>query len=118
MITNRQLRKDAPAGVNKDAFGQDQPARPTSPAPNQSAAVRPTDSWAVVLAPGSDPNAVAAQLGYRNMGIFYENAVNRILDDIVKATSPLWAELEGSFTTRGGMCSTITARHPRGGKKV
>lgn len=51
-------------------------------------------------------------LGYRNMGIFYENAVNRILDDIVKATKPVWAELEGSFTTRGGMHSTITARHP------
>jgi 7-cyano-7-deazaguanine reductase len=52
-------------------------------------------------------------LGYRNMGIFYENAVNRILDDIVRATRPIWAELEGSFTTRGGMHSTITARHPR-----
>lgn len=50
-------------------------------------------------------------LGYRNMGIFYENAVNRILDDIVAATKPIWAELEGSFTTRGGMKSTITARH-------
>ena len=52
-------------------------------------------------------------LGYRNMGIFYENAVNRILDDIVKATKPKWAVLEGAFTTRGGMHSTITARYPR-----
>ena len=52
-------------------------------------------------------------LSYRNMGIFYENAVNRILDDIVAATDPVWAELEGIFTTRGGMHSTITARHPR-----
>ncbi len=52
-------------------------------------------------------------LSYRNMGIFYENAVNRILDDVVKATKPKWAVLEGSFTTRGGMHSTITARHPR-----
>src|SRR2546430_15674265 len=42
-------------------------------------------------------------LGYRNMGIFYENAVNRILDDIVKAAKPTWAVLEGAFTTRGGM---------------
>ncbi|MBI5630201.1 MAG: NADPH-dependent 7-cyano-7-deazaguanine reductase QueF [Elusimicrobia bacterium] len=50
-------------------------------------------------------------LGYRNMGIFYENAVNKILADIVSATSPLWAELEGAFTTRGGMRSVITARH-------
>lgn len=52
-------------------------------------------------------------LSYRNVGIFYENAVNRILDDVVRATKPVWAELEGAFTTRGGMHSTITARHPR-----
>ena len=52
-------------------------------------------------------------LGYRNMGIFYENAVNRILDDIVAATKPHWAVLAGAFTTRGGMHSTITARYPR-----
>ncbi len=52
-------------------------------------------------------------LGYRNMGIFYENAVNRILDDVVAACKPAWAVLEGAFTTRGGMHSTITARHPR-----
>jgi 7-cyano-7-deazaguanine reductase len=52
-------------------------------------------------------------LGYRNMGIFYENAVNRILDDTVKAVKPAWAFLEGSFTTRGGMRSTILARYPR-----
>ena len=50
-------------------------------------------------------------LGYRNMGIFYENAVNRILHDVVKAAKPAWAELVGSFTTRGGMRSVITARY-------
>ena len=50
-------------------------------------------------------------LGFRSMGIFYENAVNRILKDIVKATKPVWAELEGSFTTRGGMRSVIIARY-------
>ena len=50
-------------------------------------------------------------LGYRNMGIFYENAVNRILRDIVRAAKPVWAELAGSFTTRGGMRSVIVARY-------
>jgi 7-cyano-7-deazaguanine reductase len=50
-------------------------------------------------------------LGYRNMGIFYENAVNRVLRDVVKATKPVWAELEGSFTSRGGMRSVIVARY-------
>ncbi len=52
-------------------------------------------------------------LGYRNMGIFYENAVNRILDDVAKATKPAWCEVVGVFTPRGGMRSTITARYPR-----
>lgn len=52
-------------------------------------------------------------LAYRNLGIFYENAVNRVLDDIVGSCKPVWAELEGAFTTRGGMHSTITARYPR-----
>lgn len=52
-------------------------------------------------------------LSYRNLGIFYENAVNRVLDDVVAATRPLWAVVTGEFTTRGGMRSVITARYPR-----
>jgi 7-cyano-7-deazaguanine reductase len=52
-------------------------------------------------------------LGYRNMGIFYENAVNRILDDVVRACRPKWAMVRGEFRTRGGMHTTIEARYPR-----
>ncbi len=52
-------------------------------------------------------------LAYRNLGIFYENAVNRILDDLVAATGPVWARVEGKFTPRGGISSTITAHWPR-----
>ena len=52
-------------------------------------------------------------LAYRNLGIFYENAVNRILDDVVKACRPKWAIIRGAFTTRGGMRTTVEARHPR-----
>lgn len=52
-------------------------------------------------------------LAFRNLGIFYENAVNRILEDIAKATRPKWAVVTGAFTTRGGMRSTITVRYPR-----
>ncbi len=56
-------------------------------------------------------------LAYRTLGIFYENAVNRILADVVKAVRPLSATLTGEFTPRGGLRTTITAsyRH-RGGK--
>lgn len=49
---------------------------------------------------------------YRNLGIFYENAVNRILQDVVKSCSPVWAKVTGEFTARGGLRSTIEARYP------
>jgi 7-cyano-7-deazaguanine reductase len=52
-------------------------------------------------------------LAYRNLGIFYENAVNRILEDIVRACRPKWAIVRGEFTTRGGMRTTVEAQHPR-----
>src|SRR3989338_10082765 len=52
-------------------------------------------------------------LAYRNLGIFYENAVNRILKDIVSAGKPKWAVVRGEFNTRGGMNTAIEARYPR-----
>jgi 7-cyano-7-deazaguanine reductase len=48
---------------------------------------------------------------YRNVGIFYENAVNRMLRDFVAAAKPKWCRVTGQFATRGGMHSTITAEH-------
>lgn len=52
-------------------------------------------------------------LEYRNLGIFYENAVNRILADIVAATRPVWCAVRGEFTARGGLTTTVEARWPR-----
>lgn len=48
---------------------------------------------------------------YRNLGIFYENAVNRILQDIVRATRPVWAKVTGEFAARGGLSSKIEATY-------
>jgi len=48
-------------------------------------------------------------LAYRNLGIFYENVVNRILRDFVKASKPVRAVVTGEFNVRGGMKSTIEA---------
>ena len=48
---------------------------------------------------------------YRNDGIFYERAVNRILDDLVAACSPKWMKVVGDFNVRGGIKSVITATH-------
>jgi 7-cyano-7-deazaguanine reductase len=46
---------------------------------------------------------------YRNDGIFYERAVNRILDDLSHACGPRWMEVTGDFNIRGGIKSVITA---------
>jgi 7-cyano-7-deazaguanine reductase len=51
-------------------------------------------------------------LEYRTIGIFQENAVNRILKDIVAATQPVWATVVGDFTPRGGLKTRITASFP------
>jgi 7-cyano-7-deazaguanine reductase len=48
---------------------------------------------------------------FRNDGIFYERAVNRILDDFVAAVRPKEVEVVGDFNVRGGIKSVITARH-------
>jgi len=51
-------------------------------------------------------------LAYRNLGIFYENAVNRILRDFIKASKPVKAWITGEFNVRGGMKSVIEASYP------
>ncbi len=51
-------------------------------------------------------------LAYRDLGIFYENAVNRILRDLVKASKPVRAVVTGEFNVRGGMKSTVEASYP------
>lgn len=52
-------------------------------------------------------------LAYRNLGIFQENVVNRVLRDVVAACRPIEATVTGEFTPRGGVYSTITASWSR-----
>lgn len=47
---------------------------------------------------------------FRDDGIFYERAVNRILDDLSAAAKPRWMEVVGDFNIRGGIKSIVTAR--------
>ncbi len=49
------------------------------------------------------------ELQYRNLGIFYENVVNKFLRDVVRACKPVSATVVGEFTPRGGIQSRITA---------
>ncbi|OGR78983.1 MAG: NADPH-dependent 7-cyano-7-deazaguanine reductase QueF [Elusimicrobia bacterium RIFCSPLOWO2_02_FULL_39_32] len=48
---------------------------------------------------------------YRNIGIFYENAVNRILKDFISVCKPKWVYIKGEFTPRGGITTTIEAEY-------
>lgn len=48
---------------------------------------------------------------FRNEGIFYEHATNRILDDLVVVTEPRWMRLKAAFTPRGGISTTVTAEY-------
>jgi 7-cyano-7-deazaguanine reductase len=53
-------------------------------------------------------------LQYRNVGMFYEHVVNKILDDLVQVLKPLNMEVTGEFTPRGGIISLATAVYERG----
>lgn len=50
---------------------------------------------------------------YRNLGIFQENIVNRVLEDVVHAAQPKSAVIRGVFRPRGGIGTTVVARWPR-----
>jgi 7-cyano-7-deazaguanine reductase len=52
-------------------------------------------------------------LAYRNLGIFQENIVNQVLDDVVRYAKPIFAEVEGDFRPRGGIATRVVARWPR-----
>lgn len=52
-------------------------------------------------------------LAYRSLGIFQENIVNRVLEDVVRAAKPRWAVVKGEFRPRGGIGTVVEAKWPR-----
>src|SRR5258708_3184981 len=52
-------------------------------------------------------------LAYRNLGIFYENVVNRFLRDVVASAKPVSASVTGELTPPGGQPCGITATYAR-----
>jgi 7-cyano-7-deazaguanine reductase len=50
---------------------------------------------------------------YRNLGIFQENIVNQVLEDVVRWARPVWAEVKGDFRPRGGISTIVVAHWPR-----
>lgn len=51
---------------------------------------------------------------YRDVGIFHEHVVNKILDDFVRACDPMSVEIVGDFNVRGGIKTTVRASYKRG----
>ena len=52
-------------------------------------------------------------LAFRDLGIFQENAVNRVLADVVKFAKPRSATVIGDFAARGGLSTLVTASWSR-----
>ena len=55
-------------------------------------------------------------LSYRNVGIYQEHAVNRILDDLVRCARPRWMKVTADYKVRGGI-HTVASREFRRKKR-
>lgn len=52
-------------------------------------------------------------LFYRDKGIFHENVVNRVLDDLVAACKPLYLKVKGDYNIRGGIHTIVEREYLR-----
>lgn len=54
---------------------------------------------------------------FRNIGIFHEHVINKILDDFVGACNPRRVKITGIFSPRGGITTTVTAEYKNVGAR-
>ena len=50
-------------------------------------------------------------IAYRDLGVFHEHAVNKILEDFVRASRPRWVHIEMVFNPRGGITTRVEAEY-------
>ncbi len=55
-------------------------------------------------------------LSYRNVGIYQEHLVNRLLEDLVRCAKPKWMKISADYKVRGGI-HTVASREYTGSKK-
>ena len=48
---------------------------------------------------------------FRDRGVFYEDATNIILNDLVACCGPRWMVVRSEWSTRGGIHTVVTAQH-------
>ena len=49
---------------------------------------------------------------FRQIRIFNEHVINKILEDLVRTLKPRRMEITGEFTSRGGITNKVTASYP------
>jgi 7-cyano-7-deazaguanine reductase len=52
-------------------------------------------------------------LSYRNVGIYQEHAVNRILEDLVRSARPKWMRVSADYRIRGGVHTYVSREYTR-----
>ncbi|MDD5432224.1 MAG: preQ(1) synthase [Candidatus Omnitrophica bacterium] len=50
---------------------------------------------------------------FRDVGIFHEHLINKMLEDFVKASKPRWVKIVGEFNPRGGIKTTVSSEYKR-----
>ena len=50
---------------------------------------------------------------FRDMKIFHEHVINKILEDFVAAVDPVRVQIEGDFNVRGNIKTVVRARYER-----
>lgn len=55
---------------------------------------------------------------YRNVGIYQEHVVNRILRDLVRCCRPKWMRIDVDYNIRGGVHTTVRREWGRKGKGI
>jgi len=50
---------------------------------------------------------------FRDIGIFHEHLINKMMDDLVDAVKPRRVKITGVFNARGGIQTTVTREYGR-----
>ncbi len=50
---------------------------------------------------------------WRDVGIFHENVINRMMEDFVKACEPKSVKITGVFNPRGGITTTVIREYAK-----
>lgn len=50
---------------------------------------------------------------FRNIGIFHEHVINKVMEDFVRVVKPRWVKITGIFNPRGGITTTVTREYKR-----